>query len=78
MRPSDVGWVNYLGWLFISPRGRIPRSIYWAAKLGLFFTLVVVLAISVALERSNSGGDRGPASAPARGTQSNFINCAAI
>jgi uncharacterized membrane protein YhaH (DUF805 family) len=46
MRPRDVGRLDYLGWLFISTRGRIPRSIYWAAKLGLLFTLVVVVAIS--------------------------------
>jgi uncharacterized membrane protein YhaH (DUF805 family) len=46
MRPSDVGWADYLGWLFISTRGRIPRSIYWAAKLGLALILFVVFAIS--------------------------------
>jgi uncharacterized membrane protein YhaH (DUF805 family) len=57
MRPSDVGWLDYLGWLFISPRGRIPRSTYWAAKLGLLFALVVVFAISVAVEGTNSRGD---------------------
>ena len=57
MRPSDVGWVDYLGWLFISTRGRIPRSIYWAAKLGLLFTLIVFVAITGALERSNSSED---------------------
>src|SRR6201984_51680 len=57
MRPSDVGWVNYLGWLFISPRGRIPRSVYWAAKLSLVFTLLFFLAISATMERTNSRGD---------------------
>lgn len=59
MRPSDVGWVGYLGWLFISPRGRIPRSIYWAAKLGLAFILFVVLATSAAVEGTNSNEDPG-------------------
>ena len=54
MHPSDVGWADYLGWLFISTRGRIPRSTYWAAKLGLLFILIVFVAISVAL---NSSGD---------------------
>lgn len=54
MRPSDVGWVDYLGWLFISTRGRISRSTYWAAKLGLFFILLIVFVISAA---TNSSGD---------------------
>ena len=53
MRPSDVGWVDYLGWLFISTRGRLPRSIYWAAKLGLLFTLIVFFAIAAAVEGAN-------------------------
>ena len=53
MRPSDVGWVDYLGWLFISTRGRLPRSIYWAAKLGLLFTLIVLFAIAAAVEGAN-------------------------
>jgi uncharacterized membrane protein YhaH (DUF805 family) len=53
VRPSDVGWVDYLGWLFISTRGRIPRSTYWAAKLGLLFTLLVFLAIAAAVEGTN-------------------------
>ena len=57
MRPSDVGWVAYLGWFFISPRGRIPRSIYWAAKLALVLILLVVLAISAAVEGTNSSKD---------------------
>ena len=55
MRPSDVGWVDYLGWLFISTRGRIPRSIYWTAKLGLLFTLIVIFAISAAVEGTDIG-----------------------
>jgi uncharacterized membrane protein YhaH (DUF805 family) len=59
MRLRDVGWVDYLGWLFISTRGRIPRSIYWAAKLGLVFTLLGVVAISAAVEGTNSRGDSG-------------------
>ena len=57
MRPRDVGWVDYLGWLFISSRGRIPRSIYWAAKLGLLFALIVIFAIAMAVTRTDSGGD---------------------
>lgn len=57
MRPSDKGWVGYLGWLFISPRGRIPRSVYWAAKLGLVLILIVVLAISAAVSGPNSSED---------------------
>src|SRR5262245_19028136 len=55
MRPRDVGWLDYLGWLFISTRGRIPRSIYWTAKLGLLFILFVFLAISAAVEGTNFG-----------------------
>lgn len=57
MRPSDVGWVDYLGWLFISTRGRIPRSTYWVAKLGLLFTLIVLVAIAAAVARNNSSED---------------------
>ena len=57
MRPRDVGWVDYLGWLFISSRGRLPRSIYWAAKLSLLFALIVVFATSMAVVRTNSGGE---------------------
>ena len=59
MSPRDVGWVHYLGWLFISPQGRIPRSIYWAAKLGLVFTLLVVVAVSAAVEDTDSRGNSG-------------------
>lgn len=55
MHASDVGWVGYLGWLFISPSGRIPRSVYWAAKLGLLLTLIVLLAISAAVASMSSG-----------------------
>jgi uncharacterized membrane protein YhaH (DUF805 family) len=57
LRLRSSSRVDYLGWLFISTRGRIPRSTYWAAKLGLLFTLVVVLATSVAVARTNSRGD---------------------
>ena len=57
MRPSEVGWLDYLGWLFISTRGRIPRSTYWAAKLGLAFILFVFIAIFSAFERTGSSGD---------------------
>jgi uncharacterized membrane protein YhaH (DUF805 family) len=46
MRPNAAGWVDHLGWLLISTRGRIPRSIYWATKLGLALILIVVFAIS--------------------------------
>lgn len=60
MRPSDVGWVDYLGWLFISTRGRIPRSTYWAAKVSLAFTLFVLFAICLGVARPNSSAD-GPA-----------------
>jgi len=59
MRPKDVGWVDYLGWLFISTHGRIPRSVYWAAKLGLLFTLIVFVAVAAAMEGTNSRGDSG-------------------
>jgi uncharacterized membrane protein YhaH (DUF805 family) len=57
MGPSDVGWLDYLGWLFISTRGRIPRSTYWLAKLGLAFILFAFIAIFAAFERTDSSGD---------------------
>lgn len=53
MRPADVGWLDYLGWLFISTRGRIPRSVYWAAKVSLAVILLMVFAVSVATEKTS-------------------------
>lgn len=56
MRLSEAGWVDYLGWLFISTRGRIPRSTYWAAKLSLAFILFAFIAVIAAFGRTDSSG----------------------
>jgi uncharacterized membrane protein YhaH (DUF805 family) len=46
MSRRDKPLSDYLGWLFISTRGRISRATYWGASLALL-SLFVLLAVAL-------------------------------